>query len=74
MAAYNIALYHEMTDDIDAALHSLYIAEALATEKGRRRKGEGESIDTSLLQQYREVLKTRLQEIEKIDQYLRLTK
>ena len=67
MAFYNLALYHEMTDDIDAALHMLDIAEELATKKNKRGEEKGASIDTSLLKQYREVLKDRKKEIERLE-------
>ena len=69
MAHYNLALYHEMTDDIDEALHSLDLAEDLATKRNKQGKETGITIDTSLLKQYREVLQNRKKEIEKLQQH-----
>ena len=54
MAYYNLALYYEMTDRIDQAISSLELAEEVAATH---------SIDTSLLNQYREVLQNRRKEL-----------
>lgn len=67
MAYYNLALYHEMTDDIDAALSSLDLAKEQATRKNKR--GEEKGVVPELLEQYREVLQTRKSEVEKLEQY-----
>ena len=56
MAAYNIALYHEMTDDIEQALISLDMALQLAYL--------GSDKDIALIEQYREVLQNRKIELE----------
>lgn len=56
MAAYNIALYHEMTDDIEQALISLDRALQLAYL--------GSDKDIALIEQYREVLQNRKIELE----------
>lgn len=69
MGHYNLALYHEMNDDIDAALASLTDAEKQAIKRNKRGKKTGVAIDTSLLNQYREVLQTRLTELQKLEQY-----
>ena len=66
MAAYNLALYHEMTDDIDAALHMLDTAEELATKKNKRGEESSIALDTAFVEQYREVLKDRKKEIERL--------
>lgn len=66
MAHYNLALYYEMTDNIDAALHSLDLAKELSTKKNKKGKDIGIAIDTSLLEQYREVLQNRRGEIEQL--------
>ena len=52
MAAYNLALYYEMTDNIDAALSSLDQAE--------------KEIADPLIEQYREVLTHRQKELEQL--------
>ncbi len=67
MAHYNLALYYEMTDDIESALHSLDIAEEMATKKNKKGKDTGLALDTSLLKQYREVLQNRKKEIEELE-------
>ena len=66
MAAYNLALYYEMTDDIDAALHMLDTAEELATKKNRRGEERSLPLDTAFVEQYREVLKDRKKELERL--------
>ena len=66
MAAYNLALYYEMTDDIDAALHMLDTAKALCTKKNRRGEERSLPLDTTFVEQYREVLKDRKKEIERL--------
>ena len=66
MAAYNLALYHEMTDDIDAALRMLDTAEELATKKNKRGEESSIALDTAFVEQYREVLKERKKELEKL--------
>ena len=67
MAYYNLALYYEMKDDIDAALRSLDMAEALATKRNKAGEGIGFSFDTSLLEQYREVLQNRRKELDMLE-------
>ena len=67
MAAYNLALYHEMTDDIDRALRMLDTAEALSTKTTRRGKQRPVAPDTALVNQYREVLITRKEEIKRLE-------
>ena len=66
MAAYNLALYYEMTDDIDAALHMLDTAKALSTKKNKRGEESSIALDTTFVEQYREVLKDRKKEIERL--------
>ena len=66
MAAYNLALYYEMADDIDAALHMLDTAEELATKKNKRGEESSIALDTTFVEQYREVLKERKKEIERL--------
>lgn len=73
MAAYNMALYYEMTDNIEAALASLALAEELSIKYDKN--GIATQIaDTTLLKEYRKVLATRKEELKKIEQYLRLIK
>ncbi len=67
MAAYNLALYYEMTDDIDAALRMLDTAEGLATKTTRRGEERSIALDTTFVEQYREVLKERKKELEKLE-------
>ena len=69
IAHYNLALYYEMTDDTDSAIRSLDLAEALAKGQDRRGRERGIAIDTTLLEQYREVLRTRKKEIEELEKY-----
>ena len=59
MAAYNLALYHEMTDEIDQAITYLDLAEETATTQ---------IIDTSLVKEYREVLLNRKKELKQLEQ------
>lgn len=69
MAAYNMALYYEMTDSLDHAIASLERATEIAlkqTQKGTKTQ----VIDTSLAEEYHEVLVNRKKEIEKIDMYI----
>lgn len=65
MAYYNLALYYEMKGDIESALRSLDMAETLATKK--READIGVEFDTSLLEQYREVLQNRRKELELLE-------
>lgn len=60
MAHYNLALYYEMTDQIDQAIISLNLAEEIADQR---------NIDTSLLEQYLEVLQNRRKELELLGKY-----
>lgn len=66
MATYNLALYHEMTDDIDRALRMLDTAEALSIKTTRRGKQRPVAPDTALVNQYREALHHRKQELERL--------
>ncbi len=71
MAAYNLALYYEMTDRIDEALASLDQAEEFAT---KRRKKDNTTIlifDTTLIEKYREVLNERQKELERLSEWER---
>ena len=68
MAAYNLALYYEMTDRIDLALHSLDLAEDLATRHGKKSQDAIAIIDTDLLKKYREVLQNRKEELKKLEE------
>ena len=73
MAAYNMALYYEMSDDIAAAIASLDNAAALAAKQCKNGNTKL-LIDTTLLKEYRKALIVRQKELEKIEQYLRLIK
>lgn len=64
MAYYNLALYHEMTDNIDKALASLDKAEKEASSKG-----ELGASTLSLIAQYREVLVSRQKELNELKSY-----
>ena len=68
MAAYNLALYHEMTDDIDQAIASLDQAQKLAM-KTHKDGTTTQVIDTSLVKQYREVLATRKKELQQLKEW-----
>lgn len=65
MAAYNLALYHEMTDDIDRAIASLDLAEKLAV-KSTKKGITIQVIDTTLIKEYREVLAHRQKELQQL--------
>ena len=68
MAAYNMALYYEMTDNITQALASLDTAEALAVKK--HKNGTATTvIDTNLVKKYREVLTNRYKELQQLDEW-----
>lgn len=70
MAAFNMALYHEMTDSIDLAIAQLDLAKELAVKEDK--KGNSVSlIDTTLVDEYREALINRRKEIAKVDTYLK---
>ena len=62
------ALYYEMTDRIDLALHSLDLAEELATRHGKKSQDAIAIIDTDLLKKYREVLQNRKEELKKLEE------
>ena len=62
MAYYNLALYYEMTDNVDQALASLDKAEKEASPKR-----ESGSTHLSLIKQYREVLQNRKKELIELD-------
>lgn len=64
MAYYNLALYYEMTDNVDQALASLDKAEKEASPKR-----ESGSTHLSLIKQYREVLQDRKKELIELDIY-----
>ena len=70
MAAYNMALYYEMTDSIDEAIAQLEQAKSLAVMADK----QGNSIqliDTALADKYREVLINRKKEIARLEAYIR---
>ena len=71
VAAYNMALYYEMTDSIDEAIASLDLAMEIAVKKNKKGEGIGLVIDTFLAQKYRKVLVDRRKEIEQLEQYLK---
>ena len=73
MAAYNMALYYEMIDDIDAAIASLDTAEELSAKQCKNGNSK-QLIDTTLLKEYRKALTVRKEELKEIEQYLRLIK
>lgn len=69
MAAYNMALYYEMTDSLDQAVAQLDMAKELAFKKSR----QGHSIqliDTYLVDEYRDVLINRKKEILRIEEFI----
>ena len=69
MAAYNMALYYEMTDSIDKAIGQLDLAKEVATRSDKN--GEAVTlIDTSLADEYRKALISRRKEIAIVKQYL----
>ena len=70
MAAYNMALYYEMTDSISQAIASLDLAQELAMKRSNRNGAAIQVIDTSLVKEYREVLTNRQKEIMEIEAYL----
>lgn len=70
MAAYNMALYYEMTDSIDRAIAQLDQAKSLAV-KTDEQGSSMQLIDTSLVDKYREVLVDRKKEIARLETYIR---
>ena len=66
MALFNLALYHEMSDDIDQAISTLDQAIQEATKTNRRGK-TSPFIDTTYLSQYHDVLVFRKSELEKLE-------
>lgn len=70
-AAYNMALYYEMSDSINQAIASLDLARELAVK--HTKKGDTTLIaDTSLVHKYHEVLIKRRKEISQLEEYLSL--
>lgn len=70
MAAYNMALYYEMTDSIDQAIAQLDQAKSLAV-KTDKQGNSVQVIDTALVDKYREVLVDRKKEIARLEAYIR---
>lgn len=70
MAAYNMALYYEMTDSIDQAIAQLDYAKSLAV-KTDKQGNSVQVIDTALVEKYREVLVNRKKEIARLETYIR---
>ena len=70
-AAFNMAVYYEMTDSIDQGLASLEAAKEAAVKIDSQGNIE-QLIDTTYVTQYREVLQKRKKEIEQIEEYLNL--
>ena len=66
MSLYNLALYHEMTDNIDQAIQSIDLAIEEAAKKNRRGK-TSPFIDTTFVSKYREVLIYRKGELEEME-------
>lgn len=60
MGHYNLALYYEISDDIDQAITHLDLAEEIAMTQ---------AIDCLLVEEYREVLQNRKKELEQLKQY-----
>lgn len=73
-AAYNMALYYEMTDSIDNAIASLDLAKEIAVKKSKIDGTEVQLIDTFFVNQYREVLVNRKKEVEQIEEFWRHSK
>lgn len=69
MAAYNMALYYEMTDSIDQAIAQLDYAKSLAV-KTDKQGNSVQVIDTALVEKYREVLVNRKKEIARLETYI----
>ena len=67
MAAYNLALYYEMTDRIDEALTSLDQAEEFAIKRRKKDNTTIQIFDTTLLEKYREVLNERKKELDLLE-------
>ena len=65
MALFNLALYYEMTGDIDQAISTLELAIAEGTKTNRRGK-PSPFIDTTFMNPYHEVLIFRKSELEKL--------
>ena len=66
MGLFNLALYQEMSDDIDQAISTLDQAIQEATKTNRRGK-TSPFIDTTYLSQYHDVLVFRKSELEKLE-------
>lgn len=71
MAAYNLALYYEMTDRIDEALRSLALAEKLAMKHHKKSGTTTQVISTALLKEYSEVLTNRKKELKSLNEWER---
>ena len=69
MAAYNLALYYEMTDRIDEALCSLEQAEKFAIKHNKKDNSTTKLFSTALLEKYREVLINRQKELDKLSEW-----
>lgn len=69
MAAYNLALYYEMTDDIDQAIAQLDVAKGVAVKETKNGVSI-QFIDTTLVDEYRKALTIRRSEIAQVKQYL----
>ena len=65
MALFNLALYYEMTGDIDQAISTLELAITEGTKTNRRGK-PSPFIDTTFMNPYHEVLIFRKSELEKL--------
>lgn len=68
MAAYNMALYYEMTDSIDQAIAQLDCAIEL-TVKTNKNGDSVQLVDITLANEYRDVLVNRKKEIARIREY-----
>ena len=69
-AAFNMAVYYEMTDSIEQGIASLELAKKAAV-KVNHQGDTVQLIDTTYIKQYREVLNKRKTEISQIEEYLK---
>lgn len=69
IAAYNMALYYEMTDSIDQAIASLDLAKEFTIRYPKKGGGPIQVIDPDYVNHYREALIERRREIERINAF-----
>lgn len=69
MAAFNMALYYEMTDSMEEAVAQIVKAEELAVKRNRQGDVVGLVGDTALVNEYMDVLFHRQSETDRLSRY-----